>query len=468
MESVAARGFRGCSSAIEQAMNRQSTDLNFPETVKQGADFMSNSPESAKALVVLGMHRSGTSALAGVLSHLGVEMGSSLMPAQKSVNEKGFWEQEEIVAIHDRLLQYHGLSWDDPRHLPQDWWLEEFSQQCLEEICSILIEDMKASSLWAIKDPRMCRLLPLWQLVFSRLEIEPCFLFIVRNPLEVAASLNARDAMPRDLALLLWFQHNLEAIEGTVGCRRRFFEYGQLLTQGEDLVRVGLKECSITLDRSVRVSDEQENFLTARLRHHAASAEDLESNTAVPSMVTGLFRKLIIAAEKGVDLTADDWLAIRQHYVESAQLLQPWLSLSEKLQRDIANRNRELERLRRENGVLTQALRAAEGTIEEIRVESSGIDAALKEAQQIVREKEVRERQLDAALKEAQQIVKEREGRIDELNDALTQATGYVRARERDVADLKLRVKQLEDIVARVEGHWLLGYVAKGLSRSSE
>jgi len=430
---------------------------------------------SARALVIMGMHRSGTSALAGLLNQLGVEMGSCLMPAQEGVNEKGFWEQEKIVSVHDRLLQYYGLSWDDPRHLPRDWWLEEFPQHCLEEICRIIADDMEDNSLWAIKDPRMCRLMPLWHQVFSRLNIEPLFLCIVRNPLEVAASLYARDRIPKDLALLLWVQHNLEALDGTVGYKRRFVGYKQLLAQGEGLLRGILKDYSIDLNPSRSVFDKEDQFLSAKLRHHNISDDELESDTSIPGIVRILFSKLIAVAEAGTDLMSNDWQAIKSQYVDSAQLLKPWLDLSKKLQEDIARKNVEFEHLHRENELVTQGLREAEKTINNNRSELGLVDAALKQAQQLVRAKEVRELELDTALKQAQQLVREKESRELELDAALKMANGYVRDREKDISDrekalsgLRSQVEGLNRSIDRIEKHWLLGYIARNLNRSAE
>lgn len=450
---------------------------------------VNNGRDPARALVVIGMHRSGTSALAGLLNQLGVEMGSFLMPAQDGVNEKGFWEQEKIVAIHDRLLQYYGLSWDDPRHLPHDWWLQEYPRQCLEEICAILEEDMKASPLWAIKDPRMCRLLPLWRLVFSRLNIEPLFLCIVRNPLEVAASLYARDGMPQALALLLWLQHNLEAVDGTSAYRRRFIGYEQLLKQGEDLLRETLRQLlsdPVAANTAVNKSDQ---FLSEKLRHHQFSDADLDSDPSVPAMVSSFYRMLIAAADSAMDLVYDDWQTIRRQYADSTQLLQPWLNLSEKLQKDMVGRNAAFEHLRHENELITRALRTAEETIRHNCNELNTVDAALKEAQGLVREKEARElvldaalkaaqqlvrekqdkeQELDAALKEAQQLVEERNVRTSELEKALEMANGYVRERENDISVLKTRSERLERIHERIKKNWLLARLAKILIRSDD
>ena len=413
-------------------------------------------------------------------------MGSFLMPAQEGVNEKGFWEQEKIVSVHDRLLQYFGLSWDDPRHLPPDWWLQEFPQQCVEEICSIITEDMKANSLWAIKDPRICRLMPLWRLVFDRLDIEPFFLCIVRNPLEVAASLYIRDGMPKDLAVLLWLQHNLEAVDGTAAYKRRFIDYRQLLSQGDTLLRGILQGFSIDLDLSVSLSRKGEQFLSTELRHHTISDAELEADETVPGVVGRFFKQLLIAAESGEDLEKEDWQAIKQQYLDSAQLLRPWLNLSKKLQKDIADKNVAFEHLRHENDLISQALRLAEKTINNHRDESNQVhaalkeaqqllkgkearelelDAALKEAQQIVREREARERKLDEALKEAQTLVKKRDAENQELGKALETANMYVREREQDIAVLSTQVNELRQSLDRIEKHKLLGSMSKILIR---
>ncbi len=67
------------------------------------------------AIIVLGMHRSGTSALAGALALLGVDMGRSLL-APADDNVRGLWEHEELVRLHDRLLSAFESSWDDVSH----------------------------------------------------------------------------------------------------------------------------------------------------------------------------------------------------------------------------------------------------------------------------------------------------------------------------------------------------------------
>ena len=380
------------------------------------------------ALVVLGMHRSGTSALAGLLHELDIEMGPSLMPGRAGENEKGFWEHEKIVAIHDRLLAHFGSGWSDPVPLPQDWSAQDFSRQCQDEICQVLEEDFGSQPLWALKDPRMCRVLPLWMPVFDRLDIDPLFLCIVRNPLEVAASLQYRDNMAADHALLLWLQYNLAAVESTAGCRRRFLTFAQLLERGGHLLEDILGGWSLLPAGLPKAAAGGGRLLNSDLRHHVVTDDSLNAGDAVPETVSSLYRLLTSAAASGAEVDANEWQAIQDSYRESTHLLNPWLDLSEVLRHDIASRNTHLEELRRENEQLTRGLRVAESLIQE------------REAH--IQEREAHIQELDKALKEAQALVWERSARIEELDVALQEATRYVRQHEASIKTLTAELKQ--------------------------
>ena len=262
---------------------------------------------SNTAVIVLGMHRSGTSALAGLLHELGIEMGPSLMSGRADENEKGFWEHEKIVSIHDRLLAHFGSGWSDTRPLPQDWYSRDFSRQCQDEICDVLKEDFGSQPLWALKDPRMCRLVPLWMPVFEKFDIEPLFLCIVRNPLEVAASLQRRDHMNTDHALLLWLQYNLEAVDSTAGCRRRFLTFAQLLEQGAPLLQDLLRGCLRQPAGLPVTAAGASTLLSSDLRHHIVSDSAMGSGDGVPELVNRLYRLLVNAAASGAEVDEGEW-----------------------------------------------------------------------------------------------------------------------------------------------------------------
>ena len=118
------------------------------------------------ALIVLGMHRSGTSALTGMLHHLGVALGEHLMPATPD-NPRGYWEHSDIVSVHERLMAALGWGWDDIRSLPAGFEHGEAAQAAGRELLAIVDRDFAGAPLWGLKDPRLCRLMPLWTELFA-------------------------------------------------------------------------------------------------------------------------------------------------------------------------------------------------------------------------------------------------------------------------------------------------------------
>ena len=102
------------------------------------------------AVVVLGMHRSGTSALTRVLNRLGVDIGNRLLPPFAG-NESGFWEHRDIIETHESLLAELGSSWDDVRPLPEDWWNFAAIAPHRQKLIDIIDRDFRDSPLWGFQ-----------------------------------------------------------------------------------------------------------------------------------------------------------------------------------------------------------------------------------------------------------------------------------------------------------------------------
>src|SRR5271154_2798891 len=117
---------------------------------------------SSRAVLVLGMHRSGTSAITRGMQMLGVYLGDDFL-SPKPDNPTGYWEDRNIYEINEHLLSVLGLKWhgisliDDVRwHEPE---VEALCAEALEYLRSQFIDH----SFWGFKDPRTIRLLPFWQ-----------------------------------------------------------------------------------------------------------------------------------------------------------------------------------------------------------------------------------------------------------------------------------------------------------------
>ncbi len=224
------------------------------------------------ALLVLGMHRSGTSALTRVLNLLGVALGDDLMPAGAD-NPSGFWEHSGVVDVHERLLAALGRSWDDPRPLPDAWLQSAAADAAAREIEAIIRRDFQATPLWVVKDPRLCRLLPLWRRVLGGLGIEPRMLLMTRHPQEVAGSLEKRDGLPAPISELLWARYLIDAASGSEGCRRGVLAYADLLDAWPVTISKAFQAIGLELEASAGQVAQIDAFLRPQLRHHRADAD---------------------------------------------------------------------------------------------------------------------------------------------------------------------------------------------------
>ena len=107
-----------------------------------------------RVLLILGMHRSGTSATARVANLLGATLGTNLIePAED--NPDGFWEHADVVSINEELLASLGRTWYDMREMPSNWMQSEASAHTRGRITELMATEFAGASFIAIKDPRM-------------------------------------------------------------------------------------------------------------------------------------------------------------------------------------------------------------------------------------------------------------------------------------------------------------------------
>ena len=176
-------------------------------------------------LFVLGMHRSGTSAMTGVLNICGAWVGNEAELTQASVeNPNGFWERRDIREICDKLLQSAGADWwkiagFDPKAIPRTILTEQ--RRKFQKIILTLDE----YETWVIKEPRLCLLLP----VLRQYVRNPVCVYMYRNPLEVARSLQVRNGFSISSGLALWQVYNFHALKASEGLPRIFVSFEALM-----------------------------------------------------------------------------------------------------------------------------------------------------------------------------------------------------------------------------------------------
>jgi hypothetical protein len=224
---------------------------------------------NSTAILVAGMHRSGTSALTGALNMLGISLGEHLL-APGEDNPKGYWEHQSAVEIHERLLVALERRWDDVRPLPAEWLTSDAAQTALAEICEMISREFSGVSVWAVKDPRICRFLPLWIEALRTLGIRPVVLFAARRPSEVAASIAVRNHWAAPVSEMLWLRHVLEAEAASRMLPRTAVIYDDLLADPAATVSTALAWLDIaTPHPSAAEQGALAEFVDSADRHHA-------------------------------------------------------------------------------------------------------------------------------------------------------------------------------------------------------
>ncbi len=238
-----------------------------------------------KAVFVLGMHRSGTSALARVLNILGLQLPKDLLPA-KDDNETGFWETRSVVQLNEEILGSLGSQWKMAEGIPDAWLESEACQGFEEKGLALLQEEYEGNGPFLIKDPRICILAEFWIKLVKQFNASPFAVIISRNPLEIAASLKTRDDLSLPHTTLLWLKHVLEAERHTRDIGRCFVTYDQLLEDWETVAAKVATSSELVWKTNPDEAQKEINlFLSDRHRHHRNTDEETLKGESFPGLL---------------------------------------------------------------------------------------------------------------------------------------------------------------------------------------
>ncbi|MBN1141573.1 MAG: glycosyl transferase family 1 [Deltaproteobacteria bacterium] len=256
-----------------------------------------------RLVVVVGMHRSGTSVIARGLRVLGVDLGDRLLPPA-SDNDKGFWEDIDVVALNEEVLRSFGLEWHTLRPVPGEE-LPLLPAEYLARGAALLGNKLETAACFGFKDPRTARLLPFWREVFGRLPVELGYVIACRNPVSVANSLSKRDGMEVGKAYSLWLDHMLSCLTQTAGQRRVVVDYDRFLADPEGQLRRLATALKLDFDpEGESFAEFRSGFLEEALRHERHAVENLKREEKVPPGLADLYHLLLEMATDAVP--ADD------------------------------------------------------------------------------------------------------------------------------------------------------------------
>ncbi|PWV64470.1 rhamnan synthesis F family protein [Plasticicumulans acidivorans] len=267
-----------------------------------------NLENNNRVIVVLGMHRSGTSAIARSLKALGVSLGNELFSAGFD-NPKGFWEDKNCLEINNKLLEHLGSDYDQLAAnwpaIKNDTIIEELTNKAIRTITQNL---EKSGGIWGFKDPRTCRLLQFWKNVFSSTPCDASYIITLRNPLSVAASLAKRNQISAEKSHYLWLQHTLPAVAMTKGSRRVVVDYDLLMKSP----LLQLQRIASALDLPIPDEDAPatidyiNHFIDQDLRHTLYDDVSLEANAHVPLDAINLYNLLKKISTDAIDIDSND------------------------------------------------------------------------------------------------------------------------------------------------------------------
>lgn len=208
-------------------------------------------------VLVVGMHRSGTSAVASVVEALGLSFGDGDALELTIDNPRGHYESRDVVLFNERWLERLGGTWWAPPYVHENTWME-LDQEDLRAARKALDFFSPDATNWFAKDPRLCLLLPLWDRLSLRF---PALVVVVRSPREVAHSLRLRDGFHARRSLALWSVYYRSLLRYVDSHATLVLDYTRVLEEPESslkalrdfLVTTGHRvDDSVPVDRLVR------------------------------------------------------------------------------------------------------------------------------------------------------------------------------------------------------------------------
>jgi len=301
----AARGDRVPVSILRETAEkwRDRVTAAGPLVSAEGRAVPEDKDAGKVALVVLGVYRSGTSALARVLNLCGAALPERIMAPRPEINPRGFWEGEAIVDLDAQLLRLLGVEWKRVDFtLPLEGPLvDEF----LAGARKILEVEYRAGRTIVIKDPRVCLLAPLWHRALEASGYRPAYVVSVRHPLEVARSLarslRAYGGMPIDQGLALWqsYMQRAEAFVSGVDARTVHVGYNEVLSDWRRTMRRIARQLDVSLDLDSRAA-EVDAYVEPGMRSQRADDSMLAEHAAggQGDAIRSLYARLIERCER--------------------------------------------------------------------------------------------------------------------------------------------------------------------------
>ena len=396
-------------------------------------------------ILVLGMHRSGTSVVARLLNMMGAYFAPEKIATPPTIaNPKGYWERWDVLHLNEDILTAMGMTWDNISDFNPQTITPDIHTQ-FDSAAREIIFGLDANRPWMIKDPRFCLLLPFWR---SWFEIPVC-VYVHRRPIQVAQSLKTHHNLPLMLGIALWEKYNLSGLTYSTDMPRILISHEELMSNPivtvkklhQDLLDCEVQGLRLPSEKEIRAFIDPKFFRergdtqsqNAHINHQQATLFEAFENGTI--FQVNPLPKLSEGAEEILQEHKNKLLIqqqLEQHHQEITQLTQ-----------EVAQRDTEITRRDKEIKQITQILQTKGAEIAQYRNQLSVAERQATTCRREMTEINAQKQELQTQLTQNQNILSEKE-------QTLLMAVQSIERNKQDIHKLRHWINALDDDIKAV------------------
>lgn len=288
-----------------------------------------SSPKNPWVMVtILGVGRSGTSAIARAMQAVGVDLGDNLRPGSGK-NPTGFFEDEDILGISRRLKRTLDVRSEHVRLLDESIYDSPVVRKIEDDFVDLIHRRFGDKPVWGYKYARTSRFLPFFERVFDRCGVEKRYVFAVRNPISVARSRKRLEPArgTQEKSDLEWLTNVVPYFRRARGTTCVFVDYDNVMADPAHELERMARGLGLPLDERCRreIAVYRDEYLKPGIRHSRFSIEDLDRDPNLNVLARDAFHWLwkLATDQIGFDDEAlwADWARLESRVRDMAPVL---------------------------------------------------------------------------------------------------------------------------------------------------
>lgn len=310
--------------------------------------WMTNDNQRKNIFLILGVPRSGTSVISKGLNSLGIDFGNKLIKPGKW-NPTGFFEDYDVVfKVNHKVLATFGLSWDSLKIVDEECQISEELESLHQVAVDLLMERFADTNFWGFKDPQTSRIVPFWEHIFERLNIQSHYIIALRNPLSSAHSFGTMTGNDIEKGLILWLVHLIPAIKATHHKKRVFVSYDAMLNNPRFQLERLHQKLGLNLElKPEAINNFANEFLNKKLHHHEYTIDNLKNHPAISiaPLCLKAYRLLVKLAQDELSCEDETFITAWQEIINEFEEFSMFYNYVDSLQQKITQLEKSLHRI---------------------------------------------------------------------------------------------------------------------------